>query len=104
MFDALQLQDRAGWIRCLRRSWRLNQELDSGSNTPAVQAIIDRMGQDLAAGKLLGAGGGGYFLFRAKDTAGAERIRRTLETDPPNERARFVDFAVSHSGLQVTTS
>jgi galactokinase/mevalonate kinase-like predicted kinase len=104
MFDALQLQDREGWLRCLRRSWRLNQALDSGSNPASVASILARMGEDLVAGKLLGAGGGGYFLLRARDVAAAERIRTSLEQNPPNDRARFVDFSVSRSGLQVTTS
>ncbi|MGH8017799.1 MAG: hypothetical protein ACREIA_05825 [Opitutaceae bacterium] len=69
-----------------------------------MKRILDRMGDDLAGGKLLGAGGGGYFLLRARDGAAAERIRSGLEKSPPNDRARFVDFSVSRAGLQVTTS
>ena len=59
---------------------------------------------DLAAAKLLGAGGGGYLLLFAADEAAAARIRDTLTANPPNPRARFVDFSLSDTGLQVTRS
>jgi galactokinase/mevalonate kinase-like predicted kinase len=58
----------------------------------------------VAAAKLLGAGGGGYLLLFAHDEDTAGRIRRTLTANPPNQRARFVDFGVSDTGLQVTRS
>ena len=54
--------------------------------------------------KLLGAGGGGYLLMLAKDADAAGRIRRYLTENPPNTRARFVDFALSNTGLQITRS
>ena len=89
---------------CIRRSWQLNQQLDPGTNPPEVRRILDCIDGDLAAAKLLGAGGGGYLLIFAKsDTAGA-RIRQTLASNPPNARARFVDFNLSDTGLQLTRS
>jgi galactokinase/mevalonate kinase-like predicted kinase len=103
-FLAIQHGDYDALCRSVGESWRLNQRLDAGTNPPAVQAILDRIGGDLAAGKLLGAGGGGYLLLLARDDAAARRIRETLIADPPNPRARFVDFQVSDTGLQVTRS
>lgn len=91
-------------VSCLRRSWHLNQQLDSGTNPPPVQAIWNRIGDFVAGGKLLGAGGGGYLLLFAKDQEAAQRIRRTLTDNPPNSKARFVEFSLSHTGLQVTRS
>jgi len=85
-------------------SWRLNRELDSGTNPPEVQAILTPIQDRLAAGKLLGAGGGGYLLMFAKDEAAAASIRQRLTANPPNPRARFVDFALSETGLQLTRS
>jgi hypothetical protein len=38
-----------------------------------------------------------------KDEA-ALRIHQALESEPPNAGARFVDFPVSETGLQVTRS
>ena len=33
-----------------------------------------------------------------------EQIRERLEAEPPNRRARFIDFAVSNSAVEVTVS
>jgi len=102
--EAIQRCDYAGLVAAIRNSWRLNQALDAGTNPPEVQRIFDCAGQDLAAAKLLGAGGGGYLLMFAQDEAAAGRIRHRLTSNPPNPRARFVNFALSDTGLQVTRS
>jgi galactokinase/mevalonate kinase-like predicted kinase len=102
--DAFQRCDYDELARVVDRSWRLNQQLDPGTNTPEVQAILERVEPWLAGGKLLGAGGGGYLVLLARDADAGRRIRQTLEGDPPNRRARFVDFSVSPTGLQVTRS
>jgi galactokinase/mevalonate kinase-like predicted kinase len=88
----------------VRNSWRLNQRLDAGTNPPEVQKILAPIRDWLDACKLLGAGGGGYLLMFAKDEAAAASIRQTLTSQPPNPRARFVDFALSETGLQLTRS
>jgi len=88
----------------IRNSWRLNQRLDPGTNPPQVSAMLDAVQDYLAAAKLLGAGGGGYLLMFAKDEEAAGRIRQTLTAHPPNPRARFVNFSLSDTGLQVTRS
>jgi len=70
-----------------------------------VQAILDAIaGDGLSAAKLLGAGGGGYLLMLARDEASAQAIRDRLTQNPPNARARFVEFSLSNTGLQVTRS
>lgn len=104
VYDAIQTGDEAGVARAIARSWRLNKMLDSGTSTAEIEAILDRFGADLAGAKLLGAGGGGYMLLCARDDDAARRIRRELETHPPNSRARFVDFMVADRGLEVTVS
>jgi len=102
--EALQQQDFGVFCRSVRASWELNQRLDSGTNPIEVQRILDRCGNGLAAAKLLGAGGGGYLLLIARDPDAARDIRRRLAAEPPNPRARFVDFALSETGLQITRS
>ena len=88
----------------IRTSWRLNQDLDAGTNPPEIQRILARITDHTAAAKLLGAGGGGYLLILAKDAEAAQRIRRTLRDDPPNAKARFVDLGLSETGFEVTRS
>ncbi len=88
----------------VERSWNLNQRLDSGTNPPEVQAILNPVADYLSACKLLGAGGGGYLLMFAKDALAAERIREQLIANPPNSRARFVDITISNTGMEITRS
>lgn len=101
---AIQQCDYDQLCAAIRNSWRLNQRLDAGTNPPQVSAILEPVQDYLAATKLLGAGGGGYLLMFAKDTEAAARIRQTLTAHPPNPRARFVNFNLSDSGLQITRS
>ncbi|MBT3194477.1 MAG: bifunctional fucokinase/L-fucose-1-P-guanylyltransferase, partial [Verrucomicrobia bacterium] len=104
VYDALQRDDIEGVAEGVRRSWKLNQRLDSGTNVPDVQAILDTCGEDLAAAKLLGAGGGGYLFMIASSAESAGRIRAKLKKSPPNERSRFVDMTISEDGLHITRS
>lgn len=103
-YSAIQRLDADALAESIRTSWDLNQRLDSGTNPAAVQQILDPIQDYLAAAKLLGAGGGGYLLMLAKDKTAAGRIRETLTSTPPNARARFVDYDVSDTGLQLTRS
>jgi galactokinase/mevalonate kinase-like predicted kinase len=102
--EALQKNDDNALGEVVQRSWQLNQALDPGTNPPAVQAILDQVAGRLLGAKLLGAGGGGYLLMIAKDPEAAGQVRRILTGRPPNDRARFMDFSVSPTGLEVTRS
>lgn len=102
--DALQHRNSDELGEVIARSWLLNQALDAGTNPPAVQGILEPVQDYLRGAKLLGAGGGGYLLMMAKDPEAAHRVRSILKATPPNEKARFVSFAVSSSGLEVTRS
>ena len=104
MYEALQLNKWDCVIDALNKSWQLNQKLDSGTNPPEVSEMIGTIQDDVAALKLLGAGGGGYILIFAKDTNSAMNIRRKLSKNRPNDNARFVDFSVSKIGSVVTKS
>ncbi len=103
-FDAIQGNNYQALAEKIRYSWMLNCRLDEGTNPQPVDAIIRRFEDYAAAWKLLGAGGGGYLLILAKDPEAASRIRAVLQSDPPNDRARFVDMALSRYGFQVTRS
>jgi galactokinase/mevalonate kinase-like predicted kinase len=41
-------------------AWECNKRLDSGSTTPEIEAILDRVSTWTIGAKLLGAGGGGF--------------------------------------------
>lgn len=101
---AIQKCDYDALAASVRECWQLYQRLDAGTNPPGVQQILDRVKDHLLGTKLLGAGGGGYLVMFAKDEAAGAHIRHTLTSNPPNARARFVDFSLSDTGLQVTRS
>lgn len=104
MYDAIMRNDFEEMGRLVRRTWKQNQLLDSGTNPPAVKAITDMI-DDLCLGyKLPGAGGGGYLYMVAKDDVAAGRIRRILNENAPNGNARFVDMTLSGSGLEISRS
>ncbi len=103
-FEALQMGNWDTLCAAVRRSWELNQALDSGTNPPAVQSILQSIQPHIAAAKLLGAGGGGYLLLFANDPAAAQKVREKLVSHPPNATARFVDFSLSQTGLTITRS
>jgi galactokinase/mevalonate kinase-like predicted kinase len=104
LYETLQRGDFSEIGRQIGKTWKLNQQLDPGTNPPEIQAVLARVEDELLGCKLLGAGGGGYLLLITPDASAAARLRRILEEDPPNDRARFVDFEISHRGLQVTRS
>jgi galactokinase/mevalonate kinase-like predicted kinase len=103
-YQAIQRESYIDLCRVVRRSWDLNQRLDAGTCPPAIAALYARIAPWTSAAKLLGAGGGGYLLILAPDDAGAAAIRSELIGRPPNAGARFVDFSVSRTGLQITRS
>jgi galactokinase/mevalonate kinase-like predicted kinase len=102
--ESISSKDYEGLGRNILRNWELNQSLDSGTNTSETQKIIDLIEPYSAGHKLLGAGGGGFMLILSKDEKAADLIRQELSAHPINNRARFVDFCISNTGLQVTKS
>jgi galactokinase/mevalonate kinase-like predicted kinase len=104
LYETLQRGRYEELARAVGRTWTLNQRLDPGTNPPEIQDIVRRVSDKLLGLKLLGAGGGGYLLLMAKDPEAAARVRAELTAHPPNNRARFVDFGLSNTGLHITRS
>jgi galactokinase/mevalonate kinase-like predicted kinase len=104
MFEAIQRQNFQLMGKLIRKTWQQNQLIDSGTNPDSVRHITDLI-DDLCLGyKLPGAGGGGYLYMVAKDPEAAARIKQTLNSQPPNANARFVEMTLSKKGLQVSRS
>jgi galactokinase/mevalonate kinase-like predicted kinase len=102
--EALRKNSWEDFNYCIEESWRLNRQLDEGTNPEAVQNILKQVDHLLLSKKLLGAGGGGYLLMIAKSPDAAAMVKKHLSAGPPNDRARFVDFTISQSGLSITRS
>ncbi|MDR1742998.1 MAG: bifunctional fucokinase/L-fucose-1-P-guanylyltransferase [Dysgonamonadaceae bacterium] len=104
MAHCIQRGDFEAYGKLLRLTWEQNKRLDSGTNPPQVERIIALI-DDYAAGyKLPGAGGGGFLYMAAKDVGAAAHIRKILNENKPNNRARFVEMSLSDTGLQVSRS
>ena len=104
MYEAIQLGNFELFGRLVGKTWEQNKALDSGTNPPAIEAIIHRI-QEYALGyKLPGAGGGGYLYIVAKDPDAAFRIRQVLAQDKQNPNARLVEMNLSCKGLQISRS
>jgi len=103
-YNVLLQKDFNAFAQMIDKSWLLNQEIDSGTNTPEIQQLIDKIQDYILGQKLLGAGGGGFMLMLTKDEHSTARIKEVLSKNPTNNRARFVNFEISSSGFQVTKS
>ena len=104
MYEAIQQNDFLRMGKLMRRTWEQNQQLDSGTNPPAVKALTDLVDDLCLSYKLPGAGGGGSLYMIAKDPEAAARIKQTLNTHCLNKNARFVEMTLSTTGQQISRS
>jgi galactokinase/mevalonate kinase-like predicted kinase len=102
MAEAMARKDLPTFGRLIQIGWQLKQQLDPNSTTAEIESLLSRIGRHLYGATLLGAGGGGFLLLVCKSDEDANRLRTQLESDPPNPRARFFDFAVSSEGLSLS--
>jgi galactokinase/mevalonate kinase-like predicted kinase len=99
---AMAQKDLADFGHCIDTAWRLNKQLDPDSSNDGIEALLARVNDHVYGAKLLGAGGGGFLLMVCRSPQDALAVRRLLDENPPNPRARFFDFDVSDTGLSVT--
>jgi galactokinase/mevalonate kinase-like predicted kinase len=104
MAECIQRGELDRYGKLVLKSWQQNNALDKGTNPPGVAQIIDLIKDYTLGYKLPGAGGGGYLYMVAKDPEAALRIRKILEENRPNDKARFVEMQLSHKGFQVSRS
>jgi D-glycero-alpha-D-manno-heptose-7-phosphate kinase len=78
MRDRIQTGDIEAIGHLLNRNWQLKREAAPGTSTDAIDELYDKaLDAGAWGGKLLGAGGGGFFLVLAPSEAQAE-VRRAL--------------------------
>ncbi|MGD9346721.1 MAG: L-fucokinase, partial [Candidatus Aminicenantes bacterium] len=100
--DTLSRKDIEGFGESIDLAWRLNKEIDPDSSTPEIEEILAMFKPFMYGAKLLGAGGGGFLLVVCKSPEDAAEARRLLETNPPNPLARFFDYEISQTGLELS--
>ena len=104
MAECIQRGDFDRYGKLILKTWKQKKRIDSGTNPPEVQRIIDQVEDYTLGYKLPGAGGGGYLYMVAKDPEAAVRIRNILNENRPNDKARFVDMHLSNKSFQVSRS
>jgi galactokinase/mevalonate kinase-like predicted kinase len=100
---ALNAGDLEEFGRLVADVWRLNVALAPGASNSDVDRLFELVRPFVFGAKLLGAGGGGFLLLVCRSSAHADRLRQRLAADPPNPRARFVEFQVNRQGVGVGT-
>ena len=100
--DTLSRKDIKGFGERIDLAWHLNKEIDPDSSNPEIEAILAAFEPFMYGAKLLGAGGGGFLLVVCKSSKDAIEVRRLLAKNPPNPLARFFEYDISHTGLEVT--
>jgi len=104
LYTAILQGDFQRMGKLIDKTWQQNQALDSGTNPPAVEALIGKIRDYCLGLKLPGAGGGGYLYMVAKDPEAALHIRQILTASPINANARFVEMSLSQTGQQISRS
>lgn len=102
MAEAMGRRDLPEFGRLLGRAWQLHKQLNPEATSGRIEALMARVGPYVYGARIVGAGSGGFLLMVCKSPEDAAAVRKMLEAEPPNERARFFDFEISRTGLVVT--
>lgn len=104
LVNAMERKDMLRFGELIDRALRLKKEIDPGSSNPGMEKILEKFEPFMSGATFLGAGGGGFLLVVGKSPEHASEARKVLERDPPNAQARFFDYAISTSGLEITVN
>jgi len=81
-------------------AWKNKKKLASGISNPAIDEMYDiAMKNGATGGKLIGAGGGGYFLFFVPREYDQDQVARAIGQVKPESRK--LNFNFSHEGSKV---
>jgi galactokinase/mevalonate kinase-like predicted kinase len=102
MAEAMRMRNVGRFGKLIDVAWKLNVDLDPDHTTPVIEELRARIRPHVLGTKLLGAGGGGFLLMVCESAEDAAEVKRMLEKNPPNDKARFFDYSISREGLVVT--
>lgn len=81
--------------KALKESWQIKKTLSSGIANPYIDSIYEKgMKAGAMGGKLLGAGGGGFFLFYVKPEF-QKSVRNALKEYPE------IEFQIDYEGATI---
>jgi galactokinase/mevalonate kinase-like predicted kinase len=99
---AMENGDMQGFGKLIERALQLKKEIDPSSSNPEIEKILEKFKPYRVGATFLGAGGGGFLLVVCKSPEDAAKAKKTLEKNPPNPEARFFDYSINTTGLEVT--
>jgi D-glycero-alpha-D-manno-heptose-7-phosphate kinase len=96
MKEAILRGDLGAYARILSRSWIAKKQMAQGITNPDIDAVFNAaMGAGALAGKISGAGGGGFMMFFVP-ASGRMRLLRELARFP----GRVMNFHFTGTGAQ----
>ena len=104
LVDAMESADMLRFGQLIHRALQLKKEIDPGSSNPEMEKILEKFKPYMIGATFLGAGGGGFLLVVCTSPKDAVEARKMLEKDPPNPQARFYDYEISSTGLEITVN
>lgn len=82
----------------MNEHWRIKKEISARISSPEFDFIYDlALKHGALGGKLIGAGGGGYFLFYCRDAEAGERLARVMVA----RGFRQIPLGVDYKGTRV---
>jgi fucokinase len=100
---ALNAGDAAAFGSAVNYAWELQKRLCGTVTNDTIERLLELVRPHVYGMRISGAGSGGFLLMICKSPGDAACIRSILEVNPLNDRSRFFDFEVNHTGLEVTT-
>jgi len=102
LVEAMEGKDMRRFGELIDMALLLKKKIDPESSNPEIEKICEKFKPYMRGATFLGAGGGGFLLVVGKSREDAVSARKALEKDPPNELARFFDYTINTTGLEVT--
>jgi D-glycero-alpha-D-manno-heptose-7-phosphate kinase len=99
--DAFLSGDLLAYAEGMREAWRTKRRLSSYTSNAWLDGVHEKaMNNGALAGKVVGAGGGGFFLFLTEGPECLETLRRSMT----ELGLREIPFCVDHSGATLLGS